>query len=112
MSDHISAFPSAWVARYANIPVWPGKSSLPEDDGDMAYLRHTAEEVHNSLRGIFTDRPRRVMVPPSNDWHYRNTIGAKDINPTQLLRYWPADVAGEQIAEWKAQLVRNWTAQR
>ena len=103
MSDHISAFPSSWVARYANIPVWRAKSIVPEHDGDMALLSELADKIIDlGLNDIFTDRPRRVMVPPSNDWHYRNTIGATDINPHQLLRYWPADLAGEQLRQWKA----------
>lgn len=102
MSDHISAFPSAWVARYANIPKFPARSILPEHDGDMAQLRQTAEEIYNAIRDN-SDRPRRVMVPPSNDWLYRNTIGRTDINPHQLLRYWPADLAGELLRQWKAQ---------
>ena len=94
MSDHISAFPSAWVARYANIPKFPARSILPEHDGDMALLNELADRVMHL-------RPR--WVPPSNDWHYRNTIGKTDINPHQLLRYWPADAAGLLLKQWRAQ---------
>ena len=93
MDDHISAFPSAWVARYANIPLFPARSVVPEYDGDMAWLKHLADRI---IEGGGT------AAAPSDDWHYRNTIGKTDINPHQILRYWPADVAGELLRQWKA----------
>lgn len=105
MSDHISAFPSAWVARYAHIPKFPARSIVPEYDGDMALLSELADKIIDlGLTQGFTDtdQPGQVMVPPSIDWHYRNVIGETDINPHQLLRYWPADLAGELLRQWKA----------
>jgi len=101
MSDHISAFPSAWIARYANIPLWRSKSILPEHDGDMAWLRHLADRILDTAREV-PFGGSRLAVPPSNDWHYRNVIGKTDINPHQLLRHWPADTAGELLRAWKA----------
>ena len=96
MSDHISAFPAAWLARYQDMPLFPARSVVPEHDGDMAWLSELADKI------IDADPRGLAAVPPSSEWHYRNVIGKTDINPHQILRYWPADVAGELLRQWKA----------
>lgn len=97
MSDHISAFPSPWANRFADLRTIRIPASLPEHDGDMALLRELADRIVECR-----PQARRITMPPSDEWHYRNTIGRTDINPHQVLQYWPADVAGELLRQWRS----------
>ena len=38
MKHIISAFTTAWSSRFADLPVFPARSILPADDGDVAEL--------------------------------------------------------------------------
>jgi hypothetical protein len=92
----IPAFPSPWVARFADLPVFPGKSILPEHDGDTSHLRDTAQEILDRLadgaEGI-------VILLSSEDVIHREAMARTGIDPRQL---WPADVAAELLAAWRA----------
>lgn len=46
----ISAFPSPWVARFAALPVFPGRSIIAPHDGDTAHLQDLANRILDRLR--------------------------------------------------------------
>lgn len=96
--DHISAFPSAWVARFADLPVFRAQSSLPDHDGDMVYLRQTAQQV---MAEVMLGPARKLTVTPSDRWFYNLTVDRTGCNPRQLLAYWPADRAAELLEDWR-----------
>lgn len=88
-------FMVAWSARVGAFPVFPGRSMLPRMDGDIAWLDELADRI------IDGGLAQPVDIPPSDDWHYRNTIGKTNISPQQILRYWPADLAGAMLQSWQ-----------
>ena len=90
--SHISAFPSAWVARFADLPLFPGRSIITEHDGDMAWLDHLIESV-------LEDPPAQIVCPP-RDYIWRQTITATGINPAYIE--W-GDQAWVALNDWRCQ---------
>jgi hypothetical protein len=85
-------FQSAWFDRFRNWPTLPGRSVLPDMDGDIAWLHH----LENT---IFEQRPHNLATAP-RDFIYHQTVDATWINPDHLR--WPTDAhITRLITEWK-----------
>lgn len=94
MNPTVPAFPAAWSARFADLQTLPTSLSLPAHDGDIAWLHHLRREICARMPAPIT------TAPPDFIWH--QTIDATWINPTQILRYWPADTAAGMLRNWRA----------
>ena len=92
----IPAFPSPWSARFANLPLFPGRSILPPHDGDISHLRDTATEI---LSRIANGASGMVILLPHEDLIHREAMAHTGINPR---RAWPADAAAELLEAWRA----------
>ena len=75
-TGHISAFPGAWVNKFADLQVIPGRSILEPMDGDIAWLVHLVEQT-------FELRPARLASIP-RDFIWRQTIDALGFNPDHI----------------------------
>lgn len=90
----IPTFPSPWAARFADLPMFPGKSILPVHDGDIAHLRDTANAILDRLRAGATGI---VMLLDCDRTIYRETKQHTGIDPR---RRWPADAAKDLLQQW------------
>jgi len=89
--SHISAFPAAWLNRFADLPIFPGRSIIAEHDGDTSLLRHLIDRI---LEG----NPVGVLRVLPNGCLYRQIVNLLDINPAHID--WP-DPAGALLTAWR-----------
>ena len=87
----ISAFPAAWVAKFAHLGVIPGRSHLPPMDGDIALL-------HELRDRIFDAQPTRLQHIPAG-FLYRQVVDKTWIDPRYIR--WD-DPAAELLAAWRS----------
>lgn len=90
----ISAFPSPWVARFAHLPVFPGRSVLPKHDGDTAWLDHLANSILDRLR----DGARGFIIDLPEDQIWWETVRHTGFIPGEL---WPDDDAARLLEDWR-----------
>lgn len=89
MKHIISAFTTAWSSRFADLPVFPARSILPADDGDVAELAELADRV-------FAAKPLHRQLIRADVW--ADTVEATGINPGMVL--WP-NPAADLLARWQ-----------
>ncbi len=90
----ISAFPSPWVARFAQLPVLPGRSIIAPQDGDTAQLRDLANRILDRLRAGATGY--LINLPEDQIWW--ETVRHTGFIPGEL---WPDDDAARLLEDWR-----------
>ena len=88
----ISAIPSAWYAKFRDLPVIPGRSSLPAMDGDIAWL-------HELRTALANHQQRHALTPLPADFLYYSVLIDTGIVPGAMD--WP-DPAGARLAAWRS----------
>ena len=88
----ISAIPSAWYAKFRDLPVIPGRSSLPAMDGDIAWLHHLRS-------ALAAHQDRHALAPLPEDYLYYGVLIDTAIVPSAMD--WP-DPAGAKLAAWRS----------
>lgn len=67
------SFTAAWNQKFADLPLFPGRSILAPMDGDIAHLHHLQDT-------IFDTKPARLQsIPPDFIWQW--TIQATGEDP-------------------------------
>lgn len=79
--DHVWRKIRAHQEKFADLPVFPAGSVLPEFDGDMAELHELADKVIAAGAGSLDD-------------------GLIEFGIDIFLPPWPADKAAEKLADW------------
>lgn len=90
----ISAFPAPWVARFADLPVFPGRSILPVHDGDTTHLRDLANRILDRLRAGADGY--LMQLPEDQIWW--ETVRHTGFIPSEV---WPDDDAARLLREWR-----------
>lgn len=89
----ISAFPTPWSERFADLPIFQPITSVmyPQHDGDMAELAELADRV--------LCYPARDVAKLAHRYIYHQIQDRTGIHPKQLLANW--DRAAELLRDWR-----------
>ena len=88
----LSAFPTPWFAKFADLPVFPARSILPPMDGDIAWL-------HELRTALANHKQRHALTPLPADYLYYCVLIDTGIVPSAMD--WP-DPAGARLAAWRS----------
>ena len=88
----ISAFPTPWFSKFADLPVFPARSVMPAMDGDIAWLHHLRST-------LAAHQERHALAPLPADYLYYSVLIDTAIVPGAMD--WP-DPAGAQLAAWRS----------